>query len=174
LFSSSIIESVKTAVSSIKKRGGTISFDPNIRKEILRLHGMRDAIDFILKNTDIFLPSGQEINLLTDANNEDDAIEEILGRGVSEIVLKRGSAGCSYFDKNQRFSMPAYAAKEIDPTGAGDCFGGTFVACRLMDMPVADALRYANASGAIAVSRKGPMEGTSTFDELDEYLACNK
>lgn len=174
LFSTRIIESVKMAVSSIKKRGGTISFDPNIRKEILRLHGMRDAIDFILKNTDIFLPSGQEIDLLTDANNEDHAIEEILGLGVSEIVLKRGSAGCSYFDKNQRFSMPAYAAQEIDPTGAGDCFGGTFVTCRLMDMPVADALRYANASGAIAVSRKGPMEGTSTFDELDEYLSCNK
>lgn len=174
LFSSSIIESVKTAVNSIKKRGGTISFDPNIRKEILRLQGMREAIDFILRNTDIFLPSGQEISLLTEANNEDDAIEEILGLGVSEIVLKRGSEGCSYFDKNQRLSMPAFVAEEIDPTGAGDCFGGTFVTCRLMDMPIADALRYANASGAIAVSRKGPMEGTSTFGELDEYLSCNK
>ena len=170
LFSSSIIKSVKTAVQSIKKRGGTISFDPNIRKEILNLQGMRAAIDFILKNTDIFLPSGPEIALLTDAGNEEDAIEEILGLGVSAIVLKRGSQGCSYFDKTQRLSMPAYAAQEIDPTGAGDCFGGTFVTCRLMDMPVADALRYANASGAIAVSRKGPMEGTSTFAELDELL----
>jgi len=170
LFSSSIIKSVKTAVQSIKNRGGTISFDPNIRKEILNLQGMRAAIDFILKNTDIFLPSGPEIALLTDAGNEEDAIEEILGLGVSAIVLKRGSQGCSYFDKTQRLSMPAYAAQEIDPTGAGDCFGGTFVTCRLMDMPVADALRYANASGAIAVSRKGPMEGTSTFAELDELL----
>ena len=138
------------------------------------MQGMHEAIDFILRNTDIFLPSGQEIALLTDADNDDDAIEEILGLGVSQIVLKKGSQGCSYADKNQRLSMPAYVAKEIDPTGAGDCFGGTFVTCRLMDMPVADALRYANASGAIAVSRKGPMEGTSTFGELDEYLSRNK
>lgn len=170
LFSSSIIESVKTAVNLIKNKGGTISFDPNIRKEILNIEGMRDAIDFIIKNTDIFLPSGPEIALLTDAGNEEEAIEEILGLGVSEIVLKRGSKGCSYFDKTQRLSMPAYGTKEIDPTGAGDCFGGTFVTCRLMDMPVADALRYANASGAIAVSRKGPMEGTSSFAELDKLL----
>ena len=170
LFSSSIIELVKMAVNSIKSKGGTISFDPNIRKEILNLKGMRDAMDFILKNTDIFLPSGPEIALLTDAGNEEEAIEEILGLGVSEIVLKRGSKGCSYFDKTQRLSMPAYMAEEIDPTGAGDCFGGTFVTCRLMDMPVADALRYANASGAVAVSQKGPMEGTSTFTELDKLL----
>jgi sugar/nucleoside kinase (ribokinase family) len=170
LFSASIIESVKMAVDFIKNRGGTISFDPNIRKEILNARGMRDAIGFILGNTDIFLPSGPELALLTDAGNEDAAVEEILGLGVSEIVLKRGSKGCSFFDNNQRLSMPAFMAQEIDPTGAGDCFGGTFVTCRLMDMPVADALRYANASGAIAVSRKGPMEGTSTFTELDELL----
>jgi sugar/nucleoside kinase (ribokinase family) len=111
---------------------------------------------------------------LTGADNEDDAIAKILALGVREIVLKRGSQGCSYFDKNQRLAMPAFVTEEIDPTGAGDCFGGTFVTCRLMDMPVADALRYANASGAIAVSRKGPMEGTSTFGELDEYLSRNK
>ena len=170
LFSPSIIESVKMAVDAVKDRGGTISFDPNIRKEILNTQGMRDAIGFILRNTDIFLPSGPELALLTDAGNEDHAAEEILGLGVSEIVLKRGSQGCSFFDKNQRLSIPANMAEEIDPTGAGDCFGGTFVTCRLMDMPVADALRYANASGAMAVSRKGPMEGTSTFRELDEFL----
>ncbi|CAB1074936.1 sugar kinase [Alkalispirochaeta odontotermitis] len=173
LFSSSMVESVKMAVDTIKNRGGTVSFDPNIRKEILSLAGMRETLDDILRQTDIFLPSGQEIAHLTDAANEDDAIEEILGIGVREIVIKRGNEGCSYFDRTQRLSMPAYVAEEVDPTGAGDCFGGTFVTCRLMDMPVGDALRYANASGAIAVSRKGPMEGTSTFDELDEFLSRN-
>ena len=93
--------------------------------------------------------------------------------GVREIVMKKGNEGCSYFDKTQRVSMPAHVAEEIDPTGAGDCFGGTFVTCRLMNRSVEDALRYANASGAIAVSRKGPMAGTSTFDELDEFLSRN-
>jgi sugar/nucleoside kinase (ribokinase family) len=174
LFSAEMIKSVKMAIDIIDGMGGTTSFDPNIRKEILRLNGMREAIEFILRNTDIFLPSGQEISLLTDTSNENDAIKEILGIGVSQIVLKRGYEGCTYIDNDQRVSMPAYGVEEIDPTGAGDCFGGTFVTCRLMGMPVADALRYANASGAIAVSRKGPMEGTSTFKELDAYISRNK
>jgi sugar/nucleoside kinase (ribokinase family) len=38
-------------------------------------------------------------------------------------------------------------------------------------MPVADALRYANAAGARTVTVKGPMEGTSGFAELDHLIA---
>ena len=95
---------------------------------------------------------------MANADNEDDAIAEILGLGVSQIVLKKGSQGCSYFEKNQRLSMPAYEAKEIDPTGAGDCFGGTFVTCRLMDMPVSDD-----------EPSKGPKDAKVTIVEFSEF-----
>ena len=66
----------------------------------------------------------------------------------------------------------AFRGHEIDPTGAGDCFGATFVTCWLRGMPPADALRYAAASGALAVSRQGPMEGAATFAELDALIAA--
>jgi sugar/nucleoside kinase (ribokinase family) len=38
-------------------------------------------------------------------------------------------------------------------------------------MSVAEALRYACASGARAVSFRGPMEGTATLAELDAFIA---
>ncbi len=60
--------------------------------------------------------------------------------------------------------------EEVDPTGAGDCFGATYVTCRKLGKAPAEALRYAVASGARAVTRKGPMEGTSSFAELDALL----
>lgn len=60
-----------------------------------------------------------------------------------------------------------FPARERDPTGAGDCFGATFVTCWLRDMPRARALALAAASGARAVERQGPMEGTSTLAELE-------
>ncbi len=66
--------------------------------------------------------------------------------------------------------MPAITVEEIDPTGAGDCFGATFVTCRKMGKTPAEAMRYAVASGAKAVLKKGPMEGTATFAELDAFL----
>jgi sugar/nucleoside kinase (ribokinase family) len=38
-------------------------------------------------------------------------------------------------------------------------------------MEVREALRFANAAGALAVRRKGPMEGTSTRNEIEALLA---
>ena len=61
--------------------------------------------------------------------------------------------------------------EEVDPTGAGDCFGATFVVCHLRGMTVAESLRYANASGAHKVLFRGPMEGVASFPELDAWLA---
>lgn len=171
LFSVPIVEAVKKAIEIVKAHGGTISFDPNVRKEIPGKAEMRKVLRFILGRSDIFLPSGQEITLLTDAREEKEAIAEILALGVREIVLKRGSDGCRFYDDAHTLSCTAIAAQEVDPTGAGDCFGATYVVCRLRGMPVDTALCYANASGALAISRKGPMEGSSTFAELNALLA---
>ncbi|VEL97985.1 sugar/nucleoside kinase (ribokinase family) [Alteromonas sp. 76-1] len=171
LFSFRIIDEIKNAIEIVKANGGTISFDPNVRKEMLKIPEMREALNFILEYTDIFLPSGADISLLTDSNKEDEAIEEILSLGVREIALKRGKQGGSFYDANQQISLPAFVSEEVDPTGAGDCFGATFVVCRLQGMSPEESLRYANASGALAVSHKGPMEGASTFEDLNHFIS---
>ena len=49
-------------------------------------------------------------------------------------------------------------------------FGGTFVACLARGVPVERAVRLANAAGALAVGKKGPMEGNSTMAELEAIL----
>jgi sugar/nucleoside kinase (ribokinase family) len=170
LFSFRIIEAMKRAIETVKSNGGTVSFDPNIRKEMLRIPEMRDALDFILDYTDVFLPSGHEVTLLASATSERGAIDELLKRGVKEIVVKRGAEGCSYFDASGETHRPAFKVQELDPTGAGDCFGATYISCRAQGMDVDAALKYACASGARAVGVKGPMEGTATFAELDAFL----
>ena len=78
LFSFRIIEAMKKAIETVKANGGTVSFDPNIRKEMLRIPEMRDALDFILDYTDVFLPSGHEVTLLASATSERGAIDELL------------------------------------------------------------------------------------------------
>jgi sugar/nucleoside kinase (ribokinase family) len=42
---------------------------------------------------------------------------------------------------------------------------------RLRGAPPEEALRVANACGALAVTRKGPMEGTATMAEIERFLA---
>lgn len=171
LFSFRIIDATKKAIEIVKGQGGSISFDPNVRKEMLRIPEMRDALRYVLEFTDIFLPSGHEVTLLAEAADEAGAVKELHALGVKEIVIKRGADGSSYFDRHQRIDVAALPVREVDPTGAGDCFGATFTACRLLGQAPERALRYANAAGASAVSHLGPMEGTADFAALDALLA---
>lgn len=87
------------------------------------------------------------------------------------VLIKKGAAGSVYHDARRRIATAAFPVEEVDPTGAGDCFGGTFVACLTLGVPLAEALRLANAAGALAVRRKGPMEGNATMAELRTFLA---
>lgn len=171
LFSGAIVAAMKRAVERVKGNGGTISFDPNIRKEILHSSGMREALGHFLRQADIFLPSGSEVTMLVDAATEDEAIGKLLALGVREIVIKRGAGGASHIDASGRRHVASLAVTELDPTGAGDCFGATFVTCRKLGMPPEQALSFANAAGALAVTRRGPMEGVSTLVQLRDAIA---
>ncbi len=171
LFSPGLVAATEEAVASVRGRGGTVSFDPNVRRELLDAPGMRDALAGLLARCDLFLPSGPELLLFADAADEDDAVAEILARGVGAVVVKRGAAGADYHDgSGPVLRQPGFAVAEVDPTGAGDCFGAAFVVFWLRGLPPAAALRYAAAAGARAVTRRGPMEGASTLPELDAFL----
>ncbi|MFZ2056226.1 MAG: D-tagatose-bisphosphate aldolase, class II, non-catalytic subunit [Acidimicrobiales bacterium] len=167
LFSAHLSEMTMKAVELVKSNGGSISFDPNIRKEVASDPEVRAALETMLEYCDTFLPSGEELTLLTKATTPEAAIREILGLGVTAIVVKNGAEGATYHDANGSVSAPGYPVNELDPTGAGDCFGATFITCRLQGRSVEESLDYANASGARAVGIRGPMEGTSSFAQLD-------
>ena len=171
LFSPALIEAAHQAVAQVKAAGGSVSFDPNLRREMLSSPYMLDAMASLLRACDLFLPSGPELTLLTEAKDETAAIDEILALGVGAVVVKRGADGACYHDRAQTLHMAAFDAEEIDPTGAGDCFGATFVTCRLQGRDVASSLRYANASGARAVGVRGPMQGASSFADLNAFIA---
>ena len=171
LVSPAIVEIVIKAVETVKARGGAVSFDPNLRPEMLNLPGLRNACEALFRRCDVFLPSGPELYLFTAADTEEGAVAEILSQGVRAIVHKRGAEGASYFDAATHLTQPGFAVEEVDPTGAGDCFGATFISCWLRDMAPGRCLAYAAASGALAVTRRGPMEGAASQAELDAFLA---
>jgi tagatose kinase len=164
---------IETA-EAVKARGGTVSFDPNLRKEILNAPGMRDAMLRILSLTDLYLPSGDELTLLTDADDPEGAVRELLNSGIRAIVHKRGAGGAQYYDARGTQRAPAYSVEEVDPTGAGDCFGGTFTALWLRGADIDEALRLAAAAGALAVTQRGPMEGAASLDALRSFVAQHR
>ncbi|UXN03164.1 MULTISPECIES: sugar kinase [unclassified Bartonella] len=159
------------AAKAIKHKGGTISFDPNLRPELLNTPGLKQSCEFILSITDLFMPSGEEIFLFEKAGNEEEAVNHLLARGIKTIVVKRGEKGASLYENGKRFDAQAFKVEEKDPTGAGDCFGGAFLSFWLKNTDPQQALDFANAAGARAVSEIGPMEGTSTLADLERFIA---
>lgn len=173
LSSKGVIETVLFALKSVKARGGTVSFDPNLRVEILNSPGLREALDVVLAEADVFLPSGEELYLFSKEKDEAAAVADLLGRGIKAVVVKHGEAGASYYDQQGRIDHSGFAVEEVDPTGAGDCFGATFVTMWLEGEPASRALAYAAAAGALAVTKRGPMEGNSNRAVIDAFLATH-
>jgi len=173
LYNREAILTARAAVAEAQRRGCRISFDPNIRPELIRSPEVIEALWEALEACDLFLPSEADLRFFHPVLSQDEAIAKLFERpSLEAVVLKLGTAGSSYFDRTQRIDVRAFDVTEIDPTGAGDCFCGTFLTCLVCGLPIEQVLVRANAAGALAVLRRGPMEGNSSRSELDEFIAA--
>lgn len=169
LYNEEMVQSVRKAVAICKKRGIQITFDPNIRKELLTNPRTKEALFEVFEACNIFLPSHQELALFA-PGEEAAAVQSILAQGKKYVVIKKGSQGCSAYSREENFDLAPMSVEEIDPTGAGDCFGGTFVSCLNQGMDFKTAVTLANLAGAMAVTQKGPMAGNTTLADLQARM----
>lgn len=116
------------------------------------------------------LPSDADSGLLFPGQAFDDWSDRLLSNGARAVVLKRGDQGCIGRDAGGTVDLAAHPVAVVDPTGAGDCFCATFVTLAASGQPLAEAMAQANAAGALAVGRLGPMEGNSTLAEIAAVL----
>lgn len=84
---------IDRAWPEIRARGGTLSVDPNLRKELLRDRDMQDRLAGLVDQADLLLPSGPELMLVAGVEEEAAALDRLFARGVKAVVLKRGSRG---------------------------------------------------------------------------------
>lgn len=171
LFSDAAIAAVLDAVRHVKAAGGTLSFDPNVRPEIAAAGSLGDALKAIFAETDIYLPSGGEVFLFAPGTDTiETACRQMLAEKPMEIVVKNGANGALLFTRDRTDGVDGISVLEVDPTGAGDSFGGAYVAARMMGETPEKALRFANAAGACAVTKQGPMEGAASRGGLEALL----
>lgn len=168
VFNDNMIEIFDRLLPKLKEKNIKISFDPNFRKEFMENPKIKELISKIMRNADILLPGEQELLDLTGEKTESEAVSSFLTDAEKVIVVKRGDRGATLYNKNERIDVEAVKVTEVDPTGAGDCFGGTFVSLVSQGYTFKEALHYANLAGAYSVMKQGPMEGNLTKQELDE------
>jgi sugar/nucleoside kinase (ribokinase family) len=147
-----------------------LSFDANIRPELLTIEQIRGLVEPVVQRADVILPSLTEAAMLTGLDGDEQGCELWASQGKT-VVLKMGPKGCRIYSGARVIDVPGFAVQEIDPTGAGDSFCAGFTVAMLEDMPLDAAGRFANAVGALAVTKLGPMEGAPSRQLVDEFLA---
>ncbi len=173
--SESVLTVCREAMQMAVDAGALISFDPNLRPELLSPDEARIAFAPFIAAADIFLPTEAELLQLTNASSTQQAIDDLLrARPERTIIVTRGADGCSVYTSKDRMDMPGYAVDEIDPTGAGDCFDAAFITGVLEEMPMGEATQLANACGALAVTEKGPMAGAKSRADVERFMRSQR
>jgi len=170
-FAKEILKLMKAA----KTRSAKISFDPNIRIELLRDPIVFKIINQIMENTNVFLPGVEELIMISGESTVEKAIEKCFENPVLEILaLKNGSKGCKIYTRYEMIERGVYAITPVDATGAGDSFDGAFISGLLEGKDLIDVVEMASAAGALNMEAFGPMEGNITPETIREMIENNK
>ena len=110
----------------------------------------------IIKRTDILLINESELSLLTKNENVLESSKQVLSMGPQKIVVKLGSKGARCISKNEDISVGVYPVKDVvDPTGAGDVFGGGFVSGLIDKLSTSESMLRGSALASFCIEEFG-------------------
>lgn len=159
------------ALTMAQQAGARISFDPNLRPELMAPEKARSVFAPFIDAADVILPTAEEAQLLTGTASLDEAVAHLLAQKPSRIVvITQGARGCHVYTNDQSTQVPGFAVEEVDPTGAGDCFDAGFLVRWLQGVSPVEAARFANACGALAVTAQGPMAGARSLRDVESFI----
>lgn len=167
------------AICRVKRAGGYVSFDPNLRESLWKnLDEMKSVVNSVISMADILKFSEEELTLLTDTANLEDATKVMTAQYPEKlIIITLGKDGAIYHFNSESQMVAGKALVPVDTTGAGDAFVSGLLA-GLANTPnwkdetaLVDVIRKANASGALATTAKGAMSALPNKAELDAFLA---
>ena len=104
-----------------------------------------------------------------DVDEDEALIERYVGMARLAVVT-RGAAGCVVYTEGRSCALPAYPAREVEPTGAGDVFAAAFFLRFAETQDPCAAADWANCVASFAVEAPGTA-GIPTLDQVQERLA---
>lgn len=127
-----------------------------------------EMCDYITPNeTEAGYLTGIEINGIDDAKR---AAKKLLDMGVKNVIITLGVNGAYYTDGAREIQIPGIKVNAVETTGAGDAFNGGFATALGEGMDVETALKFANCTAAISVTRLGAAESMPSRDEIDAFM----
>ena len=174
--SSSCLATVEKVLRVAKAKGVKVSFDPNIR---LKLWPSEEAaaktLLKLLEYSDLFFPGIDECEILFDTTNLNHIFSKVEALGVETTVVKLGTKGAVARQGNEQVKADSFQVATVSDTfGAGDAFAAGFLAGQLKGWSLREAVVFANAAGALAVTVKGNVEAFPTFKQVEMFIKGQK
>lgn len=128
----------------------------------------------ILRKASVVSPNETEAEAMTGIRIEtlahaEAAADDLMEQGAREVVLKIGASGAYYAGEVENLHVPAFPVQPVDTTAAGDAFTGA-LATVWGRMPAPEALRFANAAGALATTVAGAQPSMPTRAAVKAFL----
>jgi len=141
----------------------------------LNLAPARPLPNETLAKLDYLIPNESETALLTgievaDHDSAEEAAERLREEGVGTVILTLGDRGAFLVSAEESVHVPVYEVEVVDTTAAGDAFVGGLAVALAQGQNLAEAVRYANAAGALAVTRLGAQPSLPTRQEVEEFM----
>ena len=185
-----VFEASLKACELAKAAGGKVIFDIDYRPVLWGLTGKDDGENrFIASETvtrrlqqivglcDLIVGTEEEIHVLGGVTDTLAALRNIRSKTDALLVCKLGPQGCVAFDGaipdalDQGVVGRGFPVEVFNVLGAGDAFMAGFLRGWLRDEPLATCCEYANACGALVVSRHGCAPAVPSWTELEAFLS---
>lgn len=135
-----------------------------------------DQLQAVLHHFDLIVGTEEEFHIAGGSTDTLSALQQVRSITSAILVCKRGALGCSVFEGDipsgwQSVKLHTGVCVDVlNVLGAGDAFMSGLLRGYLNDESWDDACRYANACGALVVSRHGCAPAMPTYYELNDYL----
>lgn len=165
-------ERLFAVVTRVRATGGRVVFDSNYRVQGWPSTATaREVFEHAYRNVDLALPSYEDETLLFDDSSPEACAARLAGYGVSEIVVKHGSAaGVWRLGDQMGTFMPERVENVVDTTGAGDSFNAGYLAARAEGLDPAAACDRGSALAAEVTQISGAIIGSTEPDVEAELM----
>ncbi len=190
-FSTPTVEAAShKAIRAARAAGRKVVFDVDYRPNLWGLagHGAGDnrfirseavtrRLDAVVSQVDLIVGTEEELMIAGGGDTMLDSVRRIRAMTPATIVLKQGPMGCVVYPGaiperlEDGIRGPGFPVDVYNTLGAGDAFMAGFLRGWLKGEPIETACAWANACGAIAVSRLLCSPEYPTFPELQAFLA---
>jgi ribokinase len=159
------IAASQRAAEIAKSNGATVVLNPAPAQELP---------DDFLAQVDILTPneveteslSGVKVSTAVDAER---AAKVLLDKGLSAVILTLGERGALLLTPDLTRQVPAYTVEVVDTTAAGDAFCGALATGLAQGENLVDAVAFANAAGALAVTVFGAAPSMPTAAQVEAF-----